>query len=498
MEYLQFLIILQQIAVGGSALAGFAYFFFGTDSAVDFLKREIKEWTLRTTLLWLTGSFALGYAVEDIAKQLVDGTRGRLVFGKTSIDERLHFLLQTLFEPDNKERFYALFTWKAPNEPVRRDNENFIASPLLRELWGVYKSRCFLSQTQARSTNALLGPELDHDEDNAFHELFYKPLSSTTLGSLLDDPAPEKAIVTSKTDLKTLLDSVTGVYYQAHNLVVTRPTYSDELARIEQRRTFFRGLGFLSEVFLILYGTWAAVYPVPRHWLWDSGLALVTGLFAYTLSLPEMEKFGWDWVQALFALLCVAAIVGIRFGLPRLPSWCKSNFRDSLGKALKHIPHLQHALLPRRNNLQVDDLKPIEPSADTAFALYRIGTHLKDCKDDIGSLENYLESTKGHITGLDDLRDFLRKGKAFQSRLSERTIDFEKLLRVFFDVKDGEEFSKSQRDRSTSLARFALLAAFVLGLCTIGSHSESMEYNLRVFGYYIVELTHGQAKTTQD
>ena len=79
---------------------------------------------------------------------------------------------------------------------------------------------------------AFLPLRLDR-EDDPFRKLFCDRLSSTTLGDLLDIPAIEDVTVRSQTDFKHLLKSVNGAYYQAHNLVVTRPTYSDEFARID-------------------------------------------------------------------------------------------------------------------------------------------------------------------------------------------------------------------------------------------------------------------------
>jgi hypothetical protein len=41
-----------------------------------------------------------------------------------------------------------------------------------------------------------------------------------------------------------------------------------------------------------------------------------------------------------------------------------------------------------------------------------------------------------------------------------------------------------------------MLAFVVLGISTIGAHAESIEYNLRVFEYYLVALMHGDSKNS--
>ena len=59
-------------------------------------------------------------------------------------------------------------------------------------------------------------------------------------------------------------------------------------------------------------------------------------------------------------------------------------------------------------------------------------------------------------------------------------------------VNEPTDFNQKQKDRSTSLAGFALLSFLVLGICTLGAHTESLEYDRRVFGYYAALLTRPQ------
>jgi hypothetical protein len=50
-----------------------------------------------------------------------------------------------------------------------------------------------------------------------------------------------------------LEEEINELYYQAINHVLKEETYADMLARIQDRQSFFRALGFLSEIFFILY-----------------------------------------------------------------------------------------------------------------------------------------------------------------------------------------------------------------------------------------------------
>lgn len=498
MEYLQLLLILQHIAVGGTALAGFTYLFVGSESVTEFLKREIKEWTLRTTLLWVTGSFALGYVVEDTATQMIDGTRGRLYVLNTFVDRAVHnTIIRSLFETDDMERFYALFDW-AP-KPSDQDSrpilvppgsqEYFTARPLLRELWLTYKSSIASGRTATELTASL-----DVDERETFGELFYREFygtrSTSCLNTLLDetDPSeelclalplsmPVSALKNQPADLATAKNLVNGLYYQAHNLVVAHPSYADELARIEQRRNFFRALGFLAEIFFILFGLWASVYPVPRSKWWDGSLVLTSMVFVNTLCLQDIHEF-ISWISFFVSVTTGGLILLMRKTRSR-QIWC--GFLCARFAWLK--PALEPRLFPiRRSELGVDG-KSGNDEPDFLQA------YLKSLLSQLDTVQTYFADTKSSkkdrtlSEGEDLLSDFSRAARQFRD-----------LLQSVYYVPKQFLFSPKQAERSTSLARFAVLAFVVVGICTIGSHAESMSYNLRVFGYYIVSLTHSAEK----
>jgi len=120
MEYLQLLLILQHVAVGGAALVGLAYFFRGSDSGVTFLGKEMKRWRVGTALLLITGSFALGYTIEDLAKGLIDTDRSLLTIAGLPVDKWVSDnLLKQFFRSDRLERFDAFFR----PTPMTRDSD---------------------------------------------------------------------------------------------------------------------------------------------------------------------------------------------------------------------------------------------------------------------------------------------------------------------------------------------------------------------------------------
>jgi hypothetical protein len=222
MEYLELLVLLQHLAVGGTALAGLSYFFFGSESLSDFLQHELKEWKLRTTLIWITGSFAFGYAVEDFAKNIIDSDKGvwswtvvpdpknhpktyRLTYLDTIVAESL---INPFFSADQTERLNTLFD--------RGETEDDHV-PIIR--WG-----------QASLAERMY---------DLFYDKTRSPQEQRYLAALVYDYAFQDAmhnegkwIKVSKKDLHELNDKVLPVYYEAINHDLKEHTYADILSRI--------------------------------------------------------------------------------------------------------------------------------------------------------------------------------------------------------------------------------------------------------------------------
>jgi hypothetical protein len=74
-----------------------------------------------------------------------------------------------------------------------------------------------------------------------------------------------------------------------------------------------------------------------------------------------------------------------------------------------------------------------------------------------------------------------------QKEMEERNLKGDKPAGEFLKQLQksiDESMINDRSARSSSLVNIALCSFIVLGLCSIGSHSESLEYDRRVFGYY--------------
>jgi hypothetical protein len=72
------------------------------------------------------------------------------------------------------------------------------------------------------------------------------------------------------------------------------------------------------------------------------------------------------------------------------------------------------------------------------------------------------------------------------SRLKkDQAVSVKDLEQLIDELEGREKDAGRDRDaRARSLTNIALCSFVVLGLCSIGSHSESLEYDRRVFGFY--------------
>jgi hypothetical protein len=373
MEYLQLLLILQHVAVGGTALVGFLYLFSQDDSLIEFLKREIGQWQLRTTLLWLTASFAVSYGIDDLAKQMINDPPGLVYFGQKSLDAYgEHQLLRPFFESDQDERFTALFTPKSDGQ--------YHLTPLSLELLQV------LEQNDRRPTQDLdftssIHLRLAHVEDPMLDELLGQlpeKMASTALQLriLMQNPGLRTTAVafTSKDSASI---AANHLFYQAHNYVSRNHVYADELNRFYVRLRFLRALGFLSEVFFLAYAI-AALFSPDLELKWTIPLAMVGAIFVYCITAES--------APITFPLL---------------------------------TPALWSCLFL------------------TLFVLFKVAR------------SNYTLVRRAMLWTLQP------------------------------------EWQQKKVDRSNSLARIAVGAFVSLVICSVGAHSESVELNQRVFGYFV-------------
>ena len=319
MEYLQLLLILQHVAVGGTALAGVSYLFF-EDAFAKCFTPELAKWQLHTTLLLVTASFAISYAVDDLAKELIDRTPGMFCIGRTPVDAELgRIFLQPFFKTDQEERFSAVF-------PQRNDN-HFHVTPLALEVIQVLKQQEQKVTTAGVARNSAVLDDSSHVEDPMLDALLSelpKELDGAprSLGVLMHSHNKRDDQV-QFSDATVASTAVNHIFYQAHDLISRYPTYADETNRFYQRPRFLRSLGFLSELFFLTYGILALLsHEQDPKWtilLALTGAAFVYGLFrndAIVLSLPS-----WPF-------LC-SFVFFVAFGVIRYLLW-------ALGLLVKH------------------------------------------------------------------------------------------------------------------------------------------------------------------
>jgi hypothetical protein len=465
MEYLQLLAILQHVAVGGTALAGFAYLFLGSDSFGTFMRHELKDWKIRTTLVWVTGSFALGYLMEDLAKNLIDADKPLLQINNVIIDKLIaENCVQPFFQPDRFERANTLLEISSSSPGTITIKQ----ASLLARMREVKVAGQFPEGAELIVANKFLSdPRLP-------------PIPKPEQVKHADLPTAKMRESDFTGDFE---DEINELYYQAVNHVLETETYAGMLARIQDRQSFFRALGFLAEIFFILYAFWAIAYPVPRRLILDLALIASAVVFGYILSRRSIYNlFTWHLDhQTCVRLLTVVlfTMLAIVFRLPAV--------NVIVGYFLnRSFPWMFTQIIPHTEGKKVDEKWVEQPQPDVVVKYF----------DE--QIEAWLPPTGSKLRRLlAQIDKLLKQDKGEKAKTTEQnkpsTQDKEndsKLERKKF----WGYFNRQQKARSQSLAWIALLSLLVLGICTIGAHSESLEYDRRVFGYYAALLSRPDAK----
>lgn len=441
MEYLQLLVILQHVAVGGTALVGFSYLFLGSESVGEFLRRELGEWKLRTTLLWVTGSFTVGYAVEDLARMLIDQNRGVVYIGGLTVDKLVgEWLLEPFFTPDTIERYNVLWSKHGDGKyyltdlgievfEVLEDNRG-------KELKDAGASRegvegkpagrgMRVEDSVIRKIEGFFPEGPTKGDSAAWRDYFFELLEKYAPG--LDDVGRPWISSGDYIGVRQMQNAVLFIYYVAHNVAVRKEVYATELGRFDERLRFLRALGFLGGLFFVLYAV-PACLSYKRDVRWTICLALCGAVFIYwLLARDPATLLQFHTVPFVCALLFVVLFLALRaraFWDPQSAKakWFRARIVDWTEAEERWV------------NLYLGEL-------DRAFVRLRSLVFDSD--------------------------------PANQKRA---------LFAADPRIKRVE--------RSNGLAKSAVVSFVALVLCSIGAHAESVEYSLRIFGYFVSMSQH--------